>query len=116
MIDMAKSNAANAPITDAEVALSAGERAAVRNRAIRPAIDLGVIGTLCWYVFWIVTPNSISVWAGLLAFPISIAVGYCFARLMLRRQVNEILVRRQNLLRLSRQLRNQSNTLNQKEN
>jgi hypothetical protein len=116
MITSHKLGAADAPISDAEVALDTQEQEAVRRRAIRPAIELGVVGTLCWYVFWIVTPNSISVWAGLLAFPISIAVGYCFARLMLRRQVNEILVRRKNLVRLSRQFRNQSNTLNQKEN
>jgi hypothetical protein len=116
MIDTLKPNAGDVPITDAQMALNAGERAAVRNRAIRAAIELGVIGTLCWYVFWMVTPNDISVWAGFLAFPISLAVGYCFARLMLQRQVNEILVRRKNLVRLSRQFRNQSNTTNRREN
>jgi hypothetical protein len=116
MIDAFEPNADDAPITDAHVALNAGERAAVRNRAIRTAIELGVIGTLCWYAFWIVRPNDISVWAGFLAFPISSAVGYCFARLRLQRQVNEILVRRKNLVRPSRQFQNQSNTTNEKEN
>jgi hypothetical protein len=116
MITSPKLGAADAPISDAEVALSAEEQEAVCRRAIRPAIELGVIGTLCWYGIWIVTPNHISIWAGLLAFPVALALGYCFSRLMLRRQVNAILVRRKNLVRLSRQFRSQANTLNQKEN
>jgi hypothetical protein len=105
MIDALEPRADDAPVTDAQVALDPRERAAVRNRAIRAAIKLGAIGTLCWYAVWMVTPNDISVWAGFLAFPISLALGYCFAGLMLQRQVNEILVRRKNLVRLSRQFR-----------
>ena len=104
---MNKSPQLKAPneVTDADVALDAEERAAVRARAVRPALEMGVIGTCVWYLIWFLTPNSFSIWTGLLAFPAAVALGYGVARLMLQRQVNAILLRRKNLVRHARELK-----------